>query len=495
MSASSNRSDIICGLVNGVSGLIFGTAAVGLNAGLGPLYKCQFGLAESSGAHTWQLAALLASVNVGCMIGSILGGSLSKTFGIRAGMIVAALFSMVTVPSMFAGSYGLAFGLRIATGLGVGIAGSVSNAFVSVSASARRRGALGACYQLFITIGIFIASVVCYFSLGSHKDDDADVYCDHHSKSDIHRRIAFVYIPGAVSSALFLLLSFMPDLSTPGSAGVSAWFRRMGYGDKGADEERQALASSALSTVPQGAATGSDLEVGAVNAVIEEEESSWGEVLSERRALVVAIVGAIGLQLSGINAVMFFCGDFLKQGDVSQISLGNTIIMGWNCITTFLGPLLLERLGRRKLFIGSMAVVSVSMVVLTVVDLSMGKGSAKAALVFILLALYILAFEVGPGCCFWVIASEVFSARSTAKGFSLLNMLQWGLTLAVTLAFLPMQEAIGEYSFLIFGAVAMLVTIFFFFFFPETRGKSKAELQALFADRQWLVFGRKEPEF
>jgi len=180
------------------------------------------------------------------------------------------------------------------------------------------------------------------------------------------------------------------------------------------------------------------------------------------------------MQLTGINAVMFYSGLFFDPAHFDQKVLGNVFVMIWNFLSTLIALQLVDRAGRRPLLVLAMGIIFVSLVVLTPFELFVTGNSTKAILTFICLAAYIAAFEFGPGTLFWVVCNEIFPSGSSA--FPMLNALQWSFTLIITFFFPPLQKLIGVYVFLVFAVPALFTFFFFYFFLPETKGMEKDAL-------------------
>jgi SP family arabinose:H+ symporter-like MFS transporter len=445
---------LVCAGVNILGGLIFGVCAVGINTALSLLYPCAFELLPDT-SHTWQIAALLSAVNIGAMVGALSGGEIADRIGRKWTMCIGGVLALGTIFSMFGSTYTTQFISRVITGLGVGITSSVCGAYVSEMSPPTRRGFLGALFQVSITVGILAANIICYFVLGDNRDKAAGDYCvtlapnPQDTSMDKIRvvMIAAVAVPGAF--VLLVLSPFVPE--------SYEFVRRKD--------------APLVDREDQGGATMADL-------------------FKAKRPLVIALMGAVALQLTGINAVMFYCSKFLESANVSQKVLGTVIIMAWNMVTTLFSLFLADRLGRRLLLIPSLAALTIAMLLLAIV-VEFTSGTTSSVCAFVLLGIYILGFEAGPGVLFWVICNEVFPESVSQKGFAFVNMIQWSFTLLVTFLFPPLQDAMGGWVFWIFGIPGVIVTVFYLFCLPETRGKTKRDITLELSSSQWVVWSRE----
>ena len=446
----------VCAMVNILGGLIFGVCAVGINTGLSLIYPCAYGLLPDTD-HTWEIAALLSAVNIGAMVGALTGGEIADRVGRKWTMSAGGILAMATLFSMYADTYFSQFVSRVVTGLGVGITSSVCGAYVSEMSPPPRRGFLGALFQVFITVGILAANVICYFVLGTNRDASAGAYCDLLSASpadrltDSMQKIRIVMIAAVAVPGLFVLLVLSPLV--PES-----------YDFVRGQSERATL--------------------------VDKPKATMADLFKAKRPLVIALMGAVALQLTGINAVMFYCSKFLEAANVSQKILGTVIIMAWNFVATLASLFLADRLGRRLLLIPSLMALTVAMLALGIL-VEYQTHETSSVFAFVLLGIYILGFEAGPGVLFWVICNEVFPEPISQKGFAFVNMFQWSLTLLVTFCFPPLQTAMGGWVFWLFGIPGVLVSVFMLFCLPETRGKTKRDITLELSNPTWIVWSRE----
>lgn len=198
------------------------------------------------------------------------------------------------------------------------------------------------------------------------------------------------------------------------------------------------------------------------------------------RATALAATGVVGLQLTGINAVMFYCSNFFDAAHFKQRVLGTVFVMAWNWLTTFIAGALVERRGRRGLYLPAMGVITVSMLLLAPFD-HISDDAVKSALCFVCLGAYIAAFEIGPGTLFWIVTNELFRPDVGEVAFPVMNAGQWLLTLAVTFVFPLLNDAMGSWVFLLFAAPGAYSFAFAHRYLPETKGKTRTEIQAALA--------------
>ncbi|KNH08228.1 solute carrier family 2 facilitated glucose transporter member 3-like protein [Perkinsela sp. CCAP 1560/4] len=210
-----------------------------------------------------------------------------------------------------------------------------------------------------------------------------------------------------------------------------------------------------------------------------------------KKPIAIAIFDAVALQLTGMYALMFYCHKFLEVGHINQKMLGTLGIMFWNWASTFISLSLVERVGRRRLLIPSMCILTATIASMPLA-IVYGKGATHGVFfLFLLLAIYIAAYEVGPGVLFWVICAEVFPHDIAQMSFALVNCFQWILMVFVTFLFPPLQKLLGGWVFFVFLFPSLVSTVFFYFVLPETKGRSRREVAKEMRKSQWITENRR----
>ncbi len=100
---------------------------------------------------------------------------------------------------------------------------------------------------------------------------------------------------------------------------------------------------------------------------------------------------------------------------------------------------------------------------------------------------YIVFFAVGPGAIPWLITSELFESDSRGKATSIAVFANWLANFIVVVSFPSIQDAVGDYTFIIFGALLILFALFTLFFVPETKNKPTEQVVGDF-ERKFLFF-------
>src|SRR5436305_12408357 len=141
--------------VGALGGLLFGYDWVVIG-GAKPFYEKYFQLISESSIGWANSCAL-----IGCLLGSVLSGSISDRFGRKKLLILSALLFVVSslLPAR-AHTFSSFITWRIAGRLAIGIASNVSPTYIAEVSPAPWRGRLVTLNQLTIVVGILAAQIV-----------------------------------------------------------------------------------------------------------------------------------------------------------------------------------------------------------------------------------------------------------------------------------------------------------------------------------------------
>jgi len=369
------------------------------------------------------------AVLVGAMIGSMLGGIMANKWGRKLSNVVGSALSVFgVVCSVLAPDIWTWLVFRVVLGGGIGITAVVCPMYVSERSPPEKRGMMGVLFQLTLTFGIFLSSLLGY-------------------------AITVTALPTTWKWRLMLSLGVL----FPGFLLILSLLRMV---------EPHSVDETPIDTV----------------------KPRFGEVCSSpplRKLMVMDTMLAVILQLTGINVVMYYGPDVVRQAignnDTQLAFLVNIGVLGWNFVSTIFAIVLVDRLGRRPLMLGGTGILSVALIIIGVASqLPDDKISttARGAVVGIGLFGFIFGFEVGPGCLFWVIVNELFPPEHIETGSTYANALQWAFNLLVSGLFPTLVASpLHIYgTFYLFGAIGVVSTVYAFFALPETRSKERDSL-------------------
>ncbi|WWC92472.1 uncharacterized protein L201_007430 [Kwoniella dendrophila CBS 6074] len=200
-----------------------------------------------------------------------------------------------------------------------------------------------------------------------------------------------------------------------------------------------------------------------------------------RRAMVGAST-QLFQQIGGCNAVIYYSTVLFENqiGLETQLSLilGGVLSVVYMifALTSFF---LVERVGRRKLFLWGTVGQAVSMFItfgcLLPGDAQSAKGAAFGLYFFI--AWFGATWLPLP----WLYPAELNSMAVRTQANAVSTMVNWIFNFTVVQVLPTMTASIGAYTFLFFGCINLVFLPFIYIFYPETTGRSLEELDVIFA--------------
>ncbi|PPD68930.1 hypothetical protein GOBAR_DD34194 [Gossypium barbadense] len=149
-----------------------------------------------------------------------------------------------------------------------------------------------------------------------------------------------------------------------------------------------------------------------------------------------------------------------------------------NFLGSFAALLLMDKLGRKVLLIGSFSGMVVAMGLQAASASSLVSSSNEVYLSVGGMLLFVLAFSVGAGPVPSLLLSEMFMGRIRAKAMSVCLASHWVVNFFVGLLFLRLLEQIGPLVLnTIFATFCLVAVIFVKRNVLETKGKSLQEIK------------------
>ena len=449
VSAKASSLVIRSAIVAAVGGLIFGfdTAVIsGANAAL----KVQFNLDDGG------LGATVAIATVGTIVGALIGGRSADYFGRRKLLFfIGILYILGALGTALAPSHLVLMIFRFVGGLGVGLSSVCAPIYTAEIAPAKVRGRLVGLVQFNIVLGILVAYLSNYIVAQIVHDP----------------QIAWRWMLGVmvVPSVLFLVfLVAVPE--TP------RWLMA-----KGNEEKAIAISRRLCNTVEE-----SDEQIQEIRDQLASagSQATLSQFFTRRYFKVIALAFFIAMfnQLSGINAILYYAPEVMKQaGADDNAALLMSVAVGlMNLIATMAALTVIDRIGRRSLMIVGSIGYLVSMGFLTAV-MFMFQGhfnSTSSTLVLVGLLVFIAAHAFGQGSVIWVFISEIFPTRVRGLGQSLGSLTHWVFAAITTYAFPPIIGAWGGgWAFSIFLVCMFGQLVWVLTKMPETKGIPLEEME------------------
>ena len=382
-------------------------------------------------------ALIMSSALWGTVVGALFGNIPTEQLGRKKTLIiVGTLYFVSAIGSALSINPYFFFIMRFIGGIGVGISSIVVPAYIAEISPAKYRGRLVALYQFQIVFGILVA-FLSNFLLSEFVG------------------LGWRWMLGieVIPALIFLLLV----TNVPESP------RWLLLRKNEVEKCREILSISHPNNVDH-----------ILDEIQESREEYSQENLFSRPyffPILLAFLLALFNQMSGINFVIYFAPRVFSLAglDSSAALLSSAGIGLVNLISTLLGILLIDRVGRKKLMlIGSIGYI-ISLFAVSWAFFSNADGMIVVFFIF----LFIASHAIGQGAVIWVYIAEIFPNNVRAKGQSMGCGTHWVAAAVITLLmpyFLSRFEAYGIFGF--FGVIMILQLLFVIFVMPETKGKS-----------------------
>lgn len=449
-------------------------------------FKDRFGQVDSSGEHylsNVRTGTIVAIFNIGCAIGGIILSKIGDIWGRRVGLSFSMVIYVVGIIIQIASQhawYQIVIG-RAISGLGVGCVSVLSPLFIGETAPKSMRGTLVCCFQLCITLGIFLGYCTTY---GTKTYSDSRQW-------RIPLGLCFAW-------ALFLIcgMSCMPESPRY-------------LVEHGKIEEAKQSISRSNKVSPEDPAVYTEVQL--IQAGIDRERlagsASWSQLITGKPRILSRVIVGMVLQslqqLTGDN-YFFYYGTTIFQAIGLNDSFETSIILGViNFASTFLGIYTIERFGRRlTLLVGSfcMSITFIIYSVLGSVDLYQhgydgpAKHSTGSAMIFIT-CLFIFFFASTWAGGVYTIVSEIYPLRIRSKAISVASACNWIFGFLISF-FTPMITGdIHFYYGFVFTGCLIFSFFFVYFFVYETKGLTLEEVDELYSQGipAWKSTGWEPP--
>ena len=334
-------------LVAGLGGLLYGID-VGIIGGALPY------LEATSHLNASELSAIVAAVLLGSVFSTLFAGLFADWMGRKPLMILSGVAFTVSIPviALSQGYAPLFFG-RLLQGMSGGFIGVVVPLYLAECLSASSRGKGTGIFQWLLTLGIVAAALVgIYYSYRvaavAQASDASALFA---FKDQAWRRIFWVSLPPGL---MFVVGSLFVSESP-------RWLFRRG-------RKEQALAALLRSRVPEQAAIElREMEETAHTAVRIGVGSAARDSLLRRKYVIPFLLACVILfcnTATGVNSIIGFNTGILLQSGLSDLQAhwGYVVFTVVNFLMTIVGLSLVDRSGRKFLFIVGTSGIILSMV-------------------------------------------------------------------------------------------------------------------------------------
>jgi SP family xylose:H+ symportor-like MFS transporter len=414
---------------------------------------------------------VVGSALLGCFAGAIVAGPVSRYFGRKYSLIIAALLFTISawgsgLPSFLPESVSLLVIFRLIGGLGIGIASMNAPTYIAEISPAAKRGKMVTLYQMAIVIGFFVVFLATYF-IGSGNTENYNV----------NEGWRLMFWSELIPCALFLLLLFIVPKSP-------RWLMLKGKIDE---------AKRVLHKIHSAEAV--DAEIQEIQESINENHTDRVPLrtIFKRSILPIILIGSIisGLQqFTGINAVLYYGADIFEKAlgfGQEDVLAPQILLAGVNMAFTFLAMFTVDIWGRKPLVVaGSLGMLAgFLMLGISLMTKQVGLISLIGILTFV------GSFAMSMGPVVWVILSEMFPNSIRSFAMSVAVAVQWAANYFVSQTFPIVVESkvnSGEFwngSFPYFLFIGFIILIIWFTqrYIPETKGRSLEKIEKIWEEK------------
>lgn len=440
-------------LVSTFGGLLFGYDTGVINGALGSMSAPdQFNLNAF-----WQ-GLVVAILQLGATVGALGIGHVTDIYGRRKTLIfLSVLFFIASMCCVLSPNVEAMLIGRFALGIAVGGVSVTVPTYLAEMSPSNRRGKFVTRNELMIVSGqllAFVFNAVIALSMG----DSGHVW---------RYMLSLAVIPAVVLGFGMIKMPESPR-----------WLISKGRLEEG---------TSILKTIRT--AKQAEVEVETITEAIANEASMKKMTIKDlklnwvRRLLIIGIGMAVINQFTGINSIMFYGTEILKNAGFSTNAafLGNVA----NGLIAFIAMIasiaMMDRFGRKPMILTGLAGITVALVAIGIVSNVMQGSELLPYIILTLTVIYLAFFQSLIGPVNWLVISEIFPLRLRGLSMGIVVMVLWISNFIVALLFPVLLEIIGmSNTFFTFAVMSVLSFIFVYKFVPETRGHSLEELEHFF---------------
>ncbi|KAK8615192.1 hypothetical protein V6N13_068973 [Hibiscus sabdariffa] len=393
------------------------------------------------------LQLFTSSLYLAALVSSFFASKICSKFGRKPTILSASVFFLLGAAlSSGAVNIWLLIVGRVLLGIGVGFGNEAVPLFLSEIAPVQHRGAVNILFQLFVTIGIFIANLVNYATLKMHP-------------YGWRVSLGLAGVPAIILFIGSLIITETPaSLVERGQNGRGHRTLRKIRGVEDVEAEFQQIVLA--SEVAQGV------------------KHPFKELMkrSSRPPLIIAVSLQVFQQFTGINAIMFYAPVlFQTVGFKNDASLLSSVITGLvNVFSTLVSVFSVDKFGRRILLLQACVQMLISQTAIGVIlylhlQATDSLTKSQAIVVVALVCLYVMAFAWSWGPLGWLIPSETFPLETRTAGFAFAVSSNMLCTFIIAQAFLTMLCSMHAGIFFFFAAWILVMGIFVLFLLPETK--------------------------
>ncbi|KAL3647518.1 Hexose carrier protein hex6 [Castilleja foliolosa] len=423
------------------------------------------------------LTAFSSSIYISGLFATFSASRITRNRGRKPSMLIGgiAYFLGAALGGSAQGIYTLMLG-RLLLGVGVGFANQAVPLYLSEMAPSRYRGAFNFGFQSFLSVGTTAAFLINYGTSNIN--------------SDWGWRIS---LATAAGPALILIVGmlFLPE--TPNS-----------FIQQGCDAEISKQLLQKIRGIDDVEEELNDLLVANSNSA--RIENSFKEILkrSYRPYLVMAIAIPFFQQMTGITVISFYAPILFRTigSNESASIMSSLITTSLGIVSTFLSSLVVDKVGRRVIFLfGGIQMFVSQMLIGGIMAVKLGDHGALSReyniVIVVLICIYVSGFAFSWGPLGWLVTSEIFPLEIRSAGQSITVGVSFFFSFLIGQIFLAILCLLKAWTFFFFGGWVALMTAFVFFLLPETKNVPIEKMDSIWKEhsfwRRYVGDDQEEP--
>jgi sugar porter (SP) family MFS transporter len=235
-----------------------------------------------------------------------------------------------------------------------------------------------------------------------------------------------------------------------------------------------------------------EFEMAQIESAIESEKQAaatkWSSLIAtpgnRKRTIIAVCVGGFA-QLNGVSVISYYLTlvlDTIGITDPDTQTLINGLLQIFNFAAAVSAAFLVDRLGRRPLFLWSSFGMLASFIIWTACSAKFDASGSNAAgiVVLVFIFVYFFHYDIAFTPLLFGYPTEIFPYSLRAKGLTVDMLSIYGNL--VVLAFVnPIAlDAIGWRYYIVYCVILGFICATVYFYFPETKGYSLEEIAEIF---------------
>ncbi|CCK73122.1 sugar porter family MFS transporter KNAG_0M02690 [Huiozyma naganishii CBS 8797] len=438
-----------------------------------PDFLRRFGLRHKDGTYYMsnvRTGLIVAFFNIGAAIGGIVWSRLGNIYGRKLSLaLVTVVYTIGLVIQIASISKWYQYFVgRIISGCGIGGIGVYSSMLIGETAPKHVRGTLVSCYQLMITLGIFLGNCT---ELGTKNYSNSVQW-------RVPLGLGFAW-------SLFMIcgLSFVPE--------SPRFLIEVGK----IEEARESIAkSNKLSPDDPGVIGETELMAASIESERAVGNATWRELWSPKGKILHRTIFGLMIQsleqLTGINYFFYYGTQIFVAIGLKDSFETAIVISVINFAATGVGIFFIDRFGRRACLLwGALGMIACLVVYASVGvrrlfpngrDRPASKGAGDCMICFT--CFYIVCFATTWAPAGYVIIAETFPLRIKPKAMALAMTAKWIWAFLIAF-FTPFISSAIHFSYgYVFMGCVCFAWCYVFLMVPETKGLSLEEVNVMWEE-------------